>query len=358
MNMTTIRKTSQLGMVSIMVTMLMMIVISLIVLGFAQVSRREQTEALDRQLSTQAFFAAESGVNDARSVIKQKLADGQPIPEKDTCDTTTTTTNYPFDPSIDPNNKVSYTCLLVTTKLNNVTGTIAANGDPIVLPIEPSSGSLSSFRVNWTPESPTTTAAITGGCTSVAGTFKTSGVAGAWNCPFGVLRLDIVPTDVLARANLMAGQHTMFLYPTSANGVGTQDYATSNGAVPTMNCTAAAGCNILINNVTGNGKFAIKASAIYKGGTFTIAAQDGGPDLELMNAQVSIDVTGRARDVLRRIQVRLPLTNATGIADTALTSGSAICKHFQYGSGTFSIPSDIKLPQDDNNPTCKAMTAP
>jgi len=60
---------NQSGMVSIMVTMILMIVMSLIVVGFAQVSRRNQRVALDRQLSTQAFYAAESGVNDAREFL-------------------------------------------------------------------------------------------------------------------------------------------------------------------------------------------------------------------------------------------------------------------------------------------------
>jgi Tfp pilus assembly protein PilX len=59
------REDKQAGMVAIMVTMILMIVISLIVVGFAQISRRNQRQALDRQLSTQAFYAAETGVNDA-----------------------------------------------------------------------------------------------------------------------------------------------------------------------------------------------------------------------------------------------------------------------------------------------------
>jgi Tfp pilus assembly protein PilX len=82
-----LHNSSQTGMVSIMVTMLLMLVITLIVLGFAQVSRREQIQTLDRQLSAQAFFAAESGVNDAISVIKQRLAQGLPISDKTACST-------------------------------------------------------------------------------------------------------------------------------------------------------------------------------------------------------------------------------------------------------------------------------
>ena len=61
-----------------------MIVMSLIVLGFAQISRRNQRESLDRQLSTQAFYAAESGVNDARELITTAAQNNQAIPAKKT----------------------------------------------------------------------------------------------------------------------------------------------------------------------------------------------------------------------------------------------------------------------------------
>src|SRR5687768_8797387 len=105
-------KHTQQGMAAIFVTMIMMIVISLIVLGFAQVSRREARDSLDRQLSTQAYFAAETGVNDAVEVIKSSGAGS--IPEKTSCEYS----GPEYDASkavIDSTNNVSYTCLLVTT---------------------------------------------------------------------------------------------------------------------------------------------------------------------------------------------------------------------------------------------------
>ena len=58
------------GLVSFMITIIMMLVITLIVIGFTQVSNRNRRESLDRQLSTQAFYAAESGVNEALKVLR------------------------------------------------------------------------------------------------------------------------------------------------------------------------------------------------------------------------------------------------------------------------------------------------
>jgi len=341
-------------MVSIMVTMIMMIVISLIVLGFAQVSRREGAQALDRQLSTQAFLAAETGVNDARVVIKQRQVDNKPIIEKSSCPVDS---NYPAVPTIDSAHNVSYTCLLVTTQLKDLTGIISANGDPMVFPIEPANGGVvQTLRITWNASSMPASGTATK-CTKPAGTFLTSGSGGNWKCPFGVLRLDVVPTSTLTRAALGNGQHTMFLYPRSG-GAGTQSYATSDGSTPAMSCTDNGGCKIDITNMSGGSTYAVKLSALYSGGTFTIAALSGGTPMVLQNAQVQIDATGRAQDVLRRIQVRLPLAVAN-VPDNAMISGSSICKHFQYGNGVYSIPNDF-LPtatsQDQRNPTCLDAT--
>ncbi len=44
------------GLAAVVVTVFVMIILSLVVLAFSQVARREQRQALDRQLSTQAFL--------------------------------------------------------------------------------------------------------------------------------------------------------------------------------------------------------------------------------------------------------------------------------------------------------------
>src|SRR5437762_1324315 len=51
------------GVASIIVTFMFLLVISLIVVAYGRIIRREQQQSLDRQLSTAAFYAAESGIN-------------------------------------------------------------------------------------------------------------------------------------------------------------------------------------------------------------------------------------------------------------------------------------------------------
>src|SRR5580704_6402782 len=103
------------GIVSIMVTMVMLIVISLIVLGFAEISRTEQRNTTDAQLSVSAYYGAESGINDALAVISAYYPPGQQIPVKPDCnvDNNLADPYHWLNGIVNNNDKVSYTCLTV-----------------------------------------------------------------------------------------------------------------------------------------------------------------------------------------------------------------------------------------------------
>jgi hypothetical protein len=89
----------------------------------------------------------------------------------------------------------------------------------------------------------------------------------------------------------------------------------------------------------------------------TISATDGGSNnpLLLVGSQALIDATGKAQDVLKRVQVRTPLTPSSGIPsypDYALETTDSICKRFQVTNTAFIIPSDIDS-TDPNAPLCQ-----
>ena len=107
------------GIVAIVVTMIIMIILTLIVTGFAQLARREQRATLDRQLASQAFYAAESGINDARRALEDPDFSGPLRGQKDSCDPLASAANV--DSLVDKNIglNISYPCLLINTKLKN-----------------------------------------------------------------------------------------------------------------------------------------------------------------------------------------------------------------------------------------------
>lgn len=315
-------RTNQRGMVSIMVTMILMIVLSLIVLGFAQISRRNQRETLDRQLSTQAFYAAESGINDAMNAIKSAGA----AQAKTNCAPATSGIFQGFNNVLDSSHNVSYSCLLVDPtppdlKYNNVddTGTI--------VPIITADGSnMSNIDIVWQ------SSAINpvGGCSTslVLGTFTpTTG----WTCGYGILRFDLVKAVGAQTANSYQ-QNTMttFAVPLTT-GTNQINFGGNSNASVGVKCTNN-NCTLRVAGLNSNTYF-MRVSTIYRmASQLTITPHNAaGSTVELTNAQAIIDSTGKAQDVLRRIQVRVPYNGASStnqLPMNALSSNDSVCKRF------------------------------
>jgi Tfp pilus assembly protein PilX len=120
------------GFVSIFVTTMLIIIVSLLVLAFAQVSRREQRQTLDTQLSSQAYYAAETGVNDAKAAIMAS-------PGADVSRTSCTDYSRPYDAldntkDLAGNGSVAYTCVLVDAAPTAIPVTVGK--DPQVIPLQ------------------------------------------------------------------------------------------------------------------------------------------------------------------------------------------------------------------------------
>src|SRR5580658_8830161 len=62
--------TDEKGFASIVIALILIIVLALLTVAFAQLARREQADALDKQLAVQANYAAETGINDAYTYIE------------------------------------------------------------------------------------------------------------------------------------------------------------------------------------------------------------------------------------------------------------------------------------------------
>jgi len=335
-------RASERGMVSIMTTMVLMIVISLIVLGFAQVSRRNQRESLDRQLSTQAFYAAESGINDVRELIQTEINSGAEIPEKTGCTDTGVGNFYgSLNPDIDVAKGVKYSCMLVDpspTKLrySNV-GTTS-----VVVPMVNKDGSnFSQIKLDWQSK---VAGSPTAGCPN--STNNVFSATGSWSttCGFGVLRFDLVPAagNSLNAASLQDNTMTTFVVPMRAGSAGSDsavDFA--GGSSNTTNrvglICSATGCSFTIENLNQNAYY-MRITSLYRDVALQVSATNGGgAAIEMEGAQAVIDSTGKAQDVLRRIQVNVPLraTSQNELSDYAIQSTDAICKRFAVMNGGY-----------------------
>lgn len=309
---------NQQGMVSIVVTMIIMVVLTLIVTGFAQLARREQREALDRQLSTQALYAAESGVND---VIKQ-IKSGATVVDNDACSPGATSNINGTD--------VQYTCLLVssknkTQKYQNVqidTSTIAS--------IELATGTLKKLNIDWENKADRHDLSD---ASQLAATSTPLVPVDEWGATsVGILRVDLVPIDSLNVDSLKANTLTAFFYPKETGGTGSINYPAAianKGSIVTSKCGDASyykKCRVTVTGLEAHTKYIIRIKSIYTVSDVEVCANDCGS--ETLTGQYQIDSTGRANDVLKRISVRYPKFNPsnTVFPEYVLDSADDVCK--------------------------------
>jgi hypothetical protein len=339
-------------MVAIMVTVIIMMVISLIVIGFTRVIRREQRQVLDRQLSTQAFYAAESGVNDVADRIPGIL-DTNPNYEKDDCADDATLSNVVLDAST----SVQVTCTLVDpTPQTLVYSGIGSESKVVPIISKNPAQTIQRIRIVWRDEAArnenfTTPNNCNDHYSSAGG--NRFPPASIWNCTVGIMRIDLVPTQngvFLSRSSLQANAFTALFYPGSG-GSGSFAYATARGtnqgAIHQTRCTAGspAVCTMEITGLAifSSNSFHMRMKTLYGVSNVTIEAGDLlGNNYELRGAQALVDVTGKANDVLRRIQVRVPasILGRQNLPDFALQTTDDICKRLSVVPNINFISSD------------------
>ena len=354
------REPAERGVVSLIVTLVMMIVITLLVLGFAEVARNEQRSSLDSQLSTQAYYAAESGINDARAIINQIIAGSgaDAVTSNNSCapqgDYAALNTN------VDATHKVAYTCLLINARPTVITHDIGYNSSVIPITSGPGGASFNTLTLKWTAASGYSSRPT--GCYSTGSHPVASDkvVASAWGCNYPMVRVDLVDTTStpIARGSWESRTTTVFFVPYNADSVSVVGNAAwgVHGVTVGANCTTASErCTATITGLSHSAYY-MRVTTLYRdNATLFISGTDGGgASIPFVGVQATIDVTGRAQDVLRRVKVAADLTDANtyAIPGAAIEVRDSICKRFSVTSGSFQVYSDVDMtPGDGGNTT-------
>lgn len=336
---------NQSGIVSFMVVMVIMIVLTLIVLAFARLVRREQTQTLDRQLNSQAFYAAESGVNDARDRLQTNpsLANA----EYNDCDSFITAAGLTTASRLDgPTGTVSYSCLLVDASPDELNATPIPTNQSVVWPLQPQTPTtIERIELSW--EAGEGASTLTG-CPASAGSFP-----GRWpdQCRVGVIRVELVPfSGPRTRNDLITQRGIAFIQPRptsttqnipwadmSGDRQGERVLADCDGTPGPRRCTI--GINLSGANMTAG---YIRIRSIYRSSNLTLRAYAGSPDpIQLVGSQAEIDVTGRASDILKRIKTSVSLqTGQEFFPEFALQSLRGQCKRMDVSpTGSIDVPS-------------------
>jgi Tfp pilus assembly protein PilX len=322
------------GMASILITIIMMILVSLIVLGFSQVAQHEQTDSLNRQLSLQALYAAESGINDAVSVINASAGN---VPAQTMCSDTstryTTYQNLALSNGSSGNGNIGqmYTCLLVNpTPTSLVYQPTTSQSQIAYLNSGPSITSVGSINISWQNTNYNSSNIFP--CAS-AGSFPPIGPAPpvGWNskCGAGVLRIDVVPANSIGESTTT----TYFVYPSTTATAPNISYApptSGTGKILAASCPTNPqylACSFNLQNLTGNAYY-VRFSAIYTDAKVQVTGSN-----PFYGGETEVDSTGRISNVLRRIVAYVP-PSANGIyPDYALESNQSVCKQYGYTIG-------------------------
>ncbi len=332
------------GFASIIIAIVLVLVLSLVTVGFAELMRKETRSSLDRQLSTQAYFAAETGVNDAAKAINDGYSSA-----KTSCAPLTAPqiggAKYLTDNTISTATNTSYTCLTIDpapfklvygaidfsqSKAVTITG-VDPNNPAATVPI-------GSINISWKDT------AAKGFVSGGAHNFET---AAAWTYT-GLMRIGLTPLSLnagkLTRADLIDNTATIFMYPNAKAGAGDKSIAAYNtapynsyvradsGGIVDGNCNP--GSQPLFCNVTITGldkvSYLLDMRSIYSPNTVNVTAYDSSKKpIRIKNAQTLVDSTGKSQDVLRRIQVRIPSHPEFFHSDFSLESAGDICKQMR-----------------------------
>jgi Tfp pilus assembly protein PilX len=376
--------TNEFGFASLVVAFILILVMSLLTVGFAQIARREQQSALDKQLANQAYYAAETGVNEIKAQIPAlTTAWNTGTINANTC------LGSPFiqNPSagnpnvgvIDAASDVTYTCALVNmTPSTLVSSNSSTPGTTATNFTFSTAGALNNLTFSWgsadtTPNnSPTPNNVCSNGCDPTQATWQ------AYHSP-AVVQLSITPlgNGTITRTALIDSTFTAYLYPTndvtpggdpynrswcpavsettnyapdsgSSTSCNAQitgaNYNSTNSTYPfsvTINLAAAspqAGESWLVHYVNYYDSITSCLQAGTSGGCLTSASSTSSTT-DFKGGEIIVDVTGKAKNVTKRLVEYLPATTTTSASTVSTANGVAtvppyaieganVCKEF------------------------------
>ncbi|HEX4774332.1 MAG TPA: PilX N-terminal domain-containing pilus assembly protein [Candidatus Saccharimonadales bacterium] len=354
------------GFASLVIALILILVLGLLTVGFAQLARREQQTALSKQLTNQAYYAAESGVNDVAQKVKafadagQISQDGLSVNgvslDKTKClspvgspspNGSNLLPSSPAGTNIDTQTNTSYSCVLVDLAPPQLVFSDIAPDDQratIFTPTPAPTTSPFSLNVSWSSAS-----------NPIHNQFPSNYAstkfmpADTWNNAAhlypAVIQFSITPLGNgtgLDRTALINNTYTAYLYPSQSPGLSAvyNTGAGNQGQIVNAVCsgagTAGPTCKAQVNNIPytiAGEKYLVRFLDFYDQSNVSVDTTTLGTQFSFSQGQYVIDVTGKAQNVLKRIQVRLSQQPTNGFGTQAIEAKD-ICKRQQTQPAT------------------------
>lgn len=321
----------QIGAVSMITVVFMAIILTVLTTSFIRLTIDEQREAIDNDLTTRAYYAAESGVQDAIIAIKNKTVNNPTICEPSNGAGTGVLSQ---EAGLD----VEYTCQLIELTPSDFLVQLEKYRSEF-FQLDDGFDGIESIKLSWQLLE-----------NSASLSLRSSGALLPkevdWGSP-AMIRLQIVQVPDQLGVSVSRDNITnfiIFLDPVAGTGEGViglgdstiQDASCDLGTDEKYVCEYELGG---LNDAEYD--YYIRVQALYKETDIKIQALNSNQNaVSLLNEQAVVDVTGRAGDVYRRVESRVDITPDDLWPDYAVTSAQEICKNFTI--------TDVAI--DTNNP--------
>lgn len=325
---------NQKGVVSFFTVIFVTMLLLILTTAYIRLMVNEQRQATDNDLSSRAFYAAETGVNDAIIKIKQALEAG------DLSSISTNTCGDEKELSADAD--ISYTCQFISLNTNKIKGSLEQD-QTLVLDLT-DVAAVEKIEVQWhEPDRDAEgDAPFSGAVTSLNAGQNLSN----WTSDIpAIMRLQAITfgNTNITRANII--NKISFGYPTiSGSGVFGGDLDINEKKGPATGSVCANNrprdkfaCKITFTDLgTKPNKF-LRLQAINNGAEYELSLKNKfGTTIAIPNQVATIDVTGKAgSDVFRRVRVTVPIntnggpSNSALLPDQVLVVNQDICKDFE-----------------------------
>ncbi len=372
------KKLNQSGAVSLLSVVLFSIIITIVATVYVRTVVSQQKNAINYDLGNRAYYAAESGVQDAVRILKN---DPSKRVNKSTCSPLNdlgvlgaSGTAY----------SLSYTCQLITVNPRALNGSLGENwsnnATTRILPADSTQPGPFTIRISWSKKKqdgstdPVTSVARTGAVAEFPPKYRWFALSGSVidnNRPIHpLLRATLVNRPIASANSSQTQQRVTFLNPTVVAHGGSQVFTTSESlesqqaklftnascynsdSIPAGFKGGDYSCYQDINLGSGYDFNAqaiyLRLSTFYSGTDFSVKLISGSgaseQEVSLKDSLITIDVTGKAGgNIFRRIQQDVSIGGEfayDSTPDASIVAGEGICKNYSLGVNPLSFKSN------------------
>lgn len=318
-----LRKSTERGAVSMLTVIFLALLLTVITTSFVRLSITEQRQAVDDDLTTRAFYAAESGVEDAKRAIAD-FQSGQPINlNAAVCDPADVVASGVLSTDL----AAEYTCQLIDMSPADFQADLSA-WEAVTIPLR-AAGTFNAVQIEWHIYN---NGDPYGRRANSAQDLPTISSWTSSNYP-AMLRAGVFShPNAASFSSAAVTQGVSFINP--AQTAQSIDVTGNDGQIRNGGCSGSPtsgsyACSATITGVNNARTYYLRLQSLYRGTNVKVTLLNSGSPVQLDDVQAVIDVTGRAGDVFRRVEARVSLLSQDyPLPDIALWSNTEICKNF------------------------------